>query len=188
MRRWSPAWRTPSPPPASRCSGRRKEAAQLEGSKGFTKELCRRHNIPTAAYERFTELRQGRGLHQEAGRADRGEGRRPRRRQGRDRGRDRRAGASTAARDMLAGNRFGASGASVVIEEFMDGEEVSLFALSRRRACAAAGRRAGPQARLRRRQGARTPAAWAPIRRCRSSTRRCSTARCARSSCRRSRR
>ena len=31
------------------------KAAQLEGSKGFTKELCRRHNIPTAAYERFTE-------------------------------------------------------------------------------------------------------------------------------------
>ena len=35
-----------------------------------------------------------------------------------------------AARDMLAGNRFGAAGASVVIEEFMDGEEASLFALS----------------------------------------------------------
>src|SRR6201996_3298706 len=31
-----------------------KAAAQLEGSKGFTKDLCRAHNIPTAAYERFT--------------------------------------------------------------------------------------------------------------------------------------
>src|SRR5947199_129107 len=35
-----------------------------------------------------------------------------------------------AERDMLSGNRFGAAGASVVIEEFMEGEEVSLFALS----------------------------------------------------------
>ena len=33
-----------------------KNAAQLEGSKSFTKELCRKHNIPTAAYERFTDL------------------------------------------------------------------------------------------------------------------------------------
>jgi len=38
--------------------------------------------------------------------------------------------AIAAARDMLEGNRFGASGSSIVIEEFMDGEEVSLFALS----------------------------------------------------------
>jgi phosphoribosylamine--glycine ligase len=34
--------------------GPTKAAAQLEGSKGFTKDLCRAHNIPTAAYERFT--------------------------------------------------------------------------------------------------------------------------------------
>ena len=36
--------------------GPSRAAAQLEGSKGFTKELCRKHNIPTAAYERFTDL------------------------------------------------------------------------------------------------------------------------------------
>src|SRR5205085_8097737 len=34
--------------------GPSKAAAQLEGSKGFTKDLCKAHNIPTAAYERFT--------------------------------------------------------------------------------------------------------------------------------------
>src|SRR5258707_13623840 len=36
--------------------GPSKRAAQIEGSKSFTKELCRRHNIPTAAYQRFTDL------------------------------------------------------------------------------------------------------------------------------------
>src|SRR3954469_23212135 len=36
--------------------GPSKQAAQLEGSKSFTKELCRKHNVPTAAYERFTEV------------------------------------------------------------------------------------------------------------------------------------
>ena len=36
--------------------GPSKKAAQLEGSKSFTKELCKRHNIPTAAYERFTDV------------------------------------------------------------------------------------------------------------------------------------
>src|SRR4029079_10143834 len=39
-----------------RVFGPSKKAAQLEGSKGFTKELCRKHGIPTAAYERFTHL------------------------------------------------------------------------------------------------------------------------------------
>src|ERR1041384_6737172 len=34
--------------------GPRKDAARLEGSKGFTKDLCRAHNIPTGAYDRFT--------------------------------------------------------------------------------------------------------------------------------------
>ena len=50
-------------------------AAQLEGSKGFTKDLCRAHGIPTAAYEQFTDLakaeayvrRQGRGGRQNPG-------------------------------------------------------------------------------------------------------------------------
>ena len=42
--------------PASKRSGRRKAAARLEGSKGFTKDLCRAHGIPTAAYERFNAV------------------------------------------------------------------------------------------------------------------------------------
>jgi phosphoribosylamine--glycine ligase len=109
--------------------GPSKKAAQLEGSKSFTKELCRRHNIPTAAYERFTDVaaaeayieRQGAPIVVKADGLAAGKGV---------------IVAETveqaleAVRDMLSGNRFGAAGASVVIEEFMEGEEVSLFALS----------------------------------------------------------
>lgn len=108
--------------------GPSKAAAQLEGSKSFTKELCRRHNIPTAAYERFTDLdkaiayvkTQGAPIVVKADGLAAGKGV---------------IVAETvdqavaALRDMLAGNRFGAAGSSVVIEEFMEGEEVSLFAL-----------------------------------------------------------
>ncbi len=113
--------------------GPSKAAAQLEGSKSFTKELCRRHNIPTAAYERFTDLDKAiayiKAAHLKTGGAPivvKADGLA--------------AGkgvivaetvdqAIDAVRDMLAGNRFGTAGASVVIEEFMAGEEVSLFAL-----------------------------------------------------------
>ncbi|MDP1747811.1 MAG: phosphoribosylamine--glycine ligase [Reyranella sp.] len=109
--------------------GPSKAAAQLEGSKSFTKELCRRHNIPTAAYERFTDLdkaiayikAQGAPIVVKADGLAAGKGV---------------IVAETvdqaieAVRDMLAGNRFGAAGAAVVIEEFMAGEEVSLFALT----------------------------------------------------------
>jgi phosphoribosylamine--glycine ligase len=105
------------------------EAAQLEGSKGFTKDLCRRHNIPTGAYERFADLdkalayidAQGAPIVVKADGLAAGKGV---------------VVAETveqareAVRDMLAGNRFGAAGASVVIEEFLDGEEASLFALT----------------------------------------------------------
>jgi len=109
--------------------GPSKAAAQLEGSKGFTKELCRRHNIPTAAYERFTDLATAEAYIRKQGapivvKAD-----------GLAAGKgvivaETVEQAIAAARDMLEGNRFGASGASIVVEEFMDGEEVSLFALS----------------------------------------------------------
>ena len=122
------AWPTASPRPASRSSARRPQAAQLEGSKGFTKELCRRHNIPTGAYERFTDAdkavayikAQGAPIVVKADGLAAGKGV---------------IVAETveqaieAARDMLSGNRFGAAGASVVIEEFLDGEEASFFAL-----------------------------------------------------------
>jgi phosphoribosylamine--glycine ligase len=109
--------------------GPSKKAAQIEGSKSFTKELCKRHNIPTAAYERFTDLaaaedyirKQGAPIVVKADGLAAGKGV---------------IVAETveqaldAVRDMLEGNRFGAAGASVVVEEFMEGEEVSLFALS----------------------------------------------------------
>ena len=104
------------------------QAAQLESSKGFTKELCRQHNIPTGAYERFTDAdkavayikAQGAPIVVKADGLAAGKGV---------------VVAETveqaieAARDMLSGNRFGAAGASVVIEEFLVGEEASFFAL-----------------------------------------------------------
>lgn len=108
--------------------GPSQEAAQLESSKGFTKELCRRHNIPTGAYERFTDLDkaiayikgQGAPIVVKADGLAAGKGV---------------VVAETveqavdAARDMLSGNRFGTAGASLVIEEFLVGEEASFFAL-----------------------------------------------------------
>jgi phosphoribosylamine--glycine ligase len=109
--------------------GPSKAAAQLEGSKGFTKELCRRYDIPTAAYERFTDLAKAEAYIRKQAtpivvKAD-----------GLAAGKgviiaETIEQAIAAARDMLEGNRFGASGASIVVEEFMDGEEASLFALS----------------------------------------------------------
>ena len=108
--------------------GPSKKAAQLEGSKSFTKELCKRHNIPTAAYERFTDVAKAEAYIKARGapivvKAD-----------GLAAGKgvivaETVEQAIDAARDMLAGNKFGAAGASVVIEEFMEGEEASLFAL-----------------------------------------------------------
>lgn len=103
-------------------------AARLEGSKGFMKDLCARHGIPTAAYGRFSDFDQARAfIEVQPGRlvvkadglaAGKGvvicEGK---------------AEAVEAARDMLSGNAFGSAGAEVVIEEFLDGEELSYFAL-----------------------------------------------------------
>jgi phosphoribosylamine--glycine ligase len=104
------------------------KAARLEGSKGFTKDLCRRHGIPTAAYERFTDAAKAEAYIEARGapivvKAD-----------GLAAGKgvvvaESAQQAIDAVRDMLSGNRFGAAGASVVIEEFMEGEEASLFAL-----------------------------------------------------------
>jgi phosphoribosylamine--glycine ligase len=109
--------------------GPSKKAAQLEGSKSFTKELCKRHDIPTAAYERFTDVAKAEAYIKAQGapivvKAD-----------GLAAGKgvivaETVEQAIGAVRDMLAGNKFGASGSSVVIEEFMEGEEASLFALS----------------------------------------------------------
>jgi phosphoribosylamine---glycine ligase len=108
--------------------GPSQQAARIESSKGFTKDLCKRHNIPTGAYERFTDVDKAIAYIEAQGapivvKAD-----------GLAAGKgvvvaETIEQATGAARDMLAGNRFGAAGASVVIEEFLVGEEASFFAL-----------------------------------------------------------
>ena len=108
--------------------GPSKKAAQLEGSKGFMKDLCRKYGIPTAAYERFTDLTRAHNFIDKVGapiviKAD-----------GLAAGKGVVVAmtleeAKDAAADMLSGNAFGESGASVVIEEFLDGEEISYFVI-----------------------------------------------------------
>ncbi|WP_137392485.1 phosphoribosylamine--glycine ligase [Rhodoligotrophos defluvii] len=101
-------------------------AARLEGSKSFTKELCARHRIPTAAFARFTDpaaakahignkapivlkadgLAAGKGVVIATTAAE-----------------------AHAAVDDILGGQFGAAGRELVIEEFLEGEEASFFAL-----------------------------------------------------------
>ncbi|TLG78732.1 phosphoribosylamine--glycine ligase [Methylocystis sp. B8] len=107
--------------------GPTRAAAQLEGSKGFTKDLCRDYRIPTARYARFRALEPAMHYLRENGapivvKAD-----------GLAAGKgvvvaQTLAEAESAAQAMFAG-AFGASGAEVVIEEYLEGEEASLFAL-----------------------------------------------------------
>ena len=109
--------------------GPSKAASRLEGSKGFTKDLCREHGIPTAAYERFSDaaraksyvasrnrlpivvkadgLAAGKGVVVAATRAE-----------------------ADDAIDACFAGAFGAAGAEVVVEEFLAGEEASFFVLS----------------------------------------------------------
>jgi phosphoribosylamine--glycine ligase len=107
--------------------GPSKAAAQLESSKGFTKELCRDNAIPTAAYERFNDAAaakayirvQGAPIVIKADGLAAGKGV---------------VVATTldealAAVDMMFDGGFGGAGAQVVVEEFMRGEEASFFAL-----------------------------------------------------------
>jgi phosphoribosylamine--glycine ligase len=102
-------------------------AAQLEGSKGFTKDLCRANNIPTAAYERFTAPEPAKAYARQQGapivvKAD-----------GLAAGKGvvvaMTLDEALAAIDMMFGGDLGEAGAEVVIEEFLDGEEASFFAL-----------------------------------------------------------
>ncbi|WP_426044007.1 phosphoribosylamine--glycine ligase [Caulobacter sp. DWR3-1-2] len=109
------------------CFGGSARAARLETSKAFTKDFCARHGLPTAAYGVFTDavsagtfldtlappfvikadgLAAGKGVVIAADRTE----------------------AGAAVLDMLGG-RFGSAGTRVVIEEFMHGEEASLFAI-----------------------------------------------------------
>ena len=108
--------------------GPNKAAAQLEGSKGFTKDLCTRACIPTAGYGRFTELAAAKaGL-------DRFDAPFVIKADGLAAGKgvviaESRADAEAALDDMFGGG-FGGAGAEVVIEEYMTGEEASFFALT----------------------------------------------------------
>ena len=108
-------------------------AARLEGSKGYMKDLCARHGIPTAAYGRFTDAAAARAFAREmaarapaapivvkadglaagkgvtiAGNLD---------------------AAIAAIDEAMEGGAFGAAGAELVIEEFLEGEELSFFVL-----------------------------------------------------------
>ncbi|WP_179485779.1 MULTISPECIES: phosphoribosylamine--glycine ligase [Stutzerimonas stutzeri subgroup] len=103
-------------------------AAQLEGSKAFTKDFLARHAIPTADYQNFTEVEPALTYLREKGapiviKAD-----------GLAAGKGvivamTLAEAEEAVRDMLSGNAFGDAGARVVIEEFLDGEEASFIVM-----------------------------------------------------------
>jgi len=103
-------------------------AAQLEGSKGFTKDLCRRANIPTADYARFSDAAAAKAALPRFGlpvviKAD-----------GLAAGKGvvipTTAAEAEAAIDDMFGGGFGSAGAEVVIEQFLTGEEVSFFALT----------------------------------------------------------
>ncbi|WP_321394353.1 phosphoribosylamine--glycine ligase [Emcibacter sp.] len=104
------------------------DAARLEGSKGFTKDLCAKYNIPTAAYGRFTEAAPAKAFIADKGapivvKAD---------------GLAAGKGVIIAttveeaqqAVDDIFGGQFGDAGAELVVEEFLDGEEASFFVLT----------------------------------------------------------
>jgi phosphoribosylamine--glycine ligase len=112
-----------------KCFGPDKDAAQLEGSKAFSKDFLARHNIPTAAYAVFTEILPAINYIQKMGapiviKAD-----------GLAAGKgvilaQTLIEAINAVHDMLDGNKFGEAGARVVIEEFLVGEEASFIVMA----------------------------------------------------------
>lgn len=108
--------------------GPSKAAAQLEGSKAFTKDFLERHKIPTAFYGNFTEIEPAVAYIEEKGapiviKADGlAAGKGVILAQTNDE-------AIAAVKDMLAGNKFGDAGARVVIEEFLYGEEASFICM-----------------------------------------------------------
>lgn len=112
-----------------RCFGPSKAAAQLEGSKTFTKDFLARHNIPTAAYGTFTDINAALDYLQNQNfpiviKAD-----------GLAAGKgviiaEHFEHAKLTVEDMLAGNKFGDAGHRVVIEEFLQGEEASFIVIA----------------------------------------------------------
>ncbi|CAH0302019.1 Phosphoribosylamine--glycine ligase [Erwinia aphidicola] len=103
-------------------------AAQLEGSKAFTKDFLARHKIPTAEYQNFTDVEPALAYVREKGapiviKAD-----------GLAAGKGVIVAmtlqeAEDAIQDMLAGNAFGDAGHRIVVEEFLDGEEASFIVM-----------------------------------------------------------
>lgn len=104
------------------------KAAILEGSKGFTKDLCAKYNIPTAAYGRFNDSDLAKKFVSEKGtpiviKAD-----------GLAAGKGviiaQTVDEANAAIDDILGGQFGDAGAELVVEEFLEGEEASFFVLT----------------------------------------------------------
>ena len=110
------------------CFGPSQQAAQLEGSKSFTKDFLKRHKIPTAAYETFTEIdpaleyirKQGAPIVVKADGLAAGKGVIVA---------ESIEVAEDAVRDMLSGNAFGDAGCRVVIEDCLVGEEASFIVM-----------------------------------------------------------
>jgi phosphoribosylamine--glycine ligase len=107
--------------------GPSKAAAQLEGSKGFTKDLCREFSIPTGAYGRFADVRAVKAYlaTQKLPIVIKADGLAA----GKGVVIAETAAAAEAAVEACFAGAFGAAGAEVVIEEFLEGEEASFFAL-----------------------------------------------------------
>lgn len=111
-----------------RCFGPHKGPSQLEGSKSFSKDFFARHNIPTAAYQTFTEIepaiayikQQGAPIVVKADGLAAGKGVIVAQTE---------QEAIDAVTDMLAGNAFGDAGHRVVIEDFLAGEEASFIVM-----------------------------------------------------------
>jgi phosphoribosylamine--glycine ligase len=110
-----------------KCFGPTQAAAQLEASKGFTKDLCQEFAIPTGAYGRFTDASAAKAYAHEQGapiviKAD-----------GLAAGKGvticQTLDEADAAIDACFAGAFGAAGSSVVVEEYLEGEEASFFAL-----------------------------------------------------------
>jgi phosphoribosylamine---glycine ligase len=110
-----------------RVFGASRKAAQLEGSKGFTKDLCAKYNIPTGAYRRFTEAAEAKAYVRSQGapivvKAD-----------GLAAGKGVTVAMTVdealAAIDACFDGAFGGAGAEVVVEAYLDGEEASFFCL-----------------------------------------------------------
>ncbi|RAH42952.1 bifunctional aminoimidazole ribotide synthase/glycinamide ribotide synthase [Aspergillus brunneoviolaceus CBS 621.78] len=112
-----------------RCFGPSKAAARMEGSKTFSKDFMKRHNIPTAAYENFYEYEPARQYldsvsHQVVIKAD-----------GLAGGKGviiptTKEEAHQALREMMVENQFGKAGSEVVIEEYLEGDELSVLTFS----------------------------------------------------------